>query len=111
EGSYIEKYLVVDHFDAMNTEHYASNVDPKDGGDIYLHAQKIVESFRLRHKSYEGNFNNLSSFVNQCCDVVFEELRATRDSLKPVVQHVFSLNEEIKKLEADKLLLENAKSN
>ncbi|GAB2234286.1 hypothetical protein Drorol1_Dr00003533 [Drosera rotundifolia] len=111
EGSFIEKYLVVAHFDAMNTEHYASNVDPKDGGDIYLHAQKIVESFRLRHKSYEANFNNFSSFVNQFSAAVLEELRATRDSLKPVVQHVFSLKEEIKKLEADKLFLENAKSN
>ncbi|KAL9252370.1 Trans-Golgi network-localized SYP41-interacting protein 1-like protein [Drosera capensis] len=111
EGSYIEKCLVVAQFDAINTEHYASNVDPKDGGDIYLHAHKIVESFRLRHKSHEANFNNFSSFVNQCSAAVLEELRATRDSLKPVVQHVFSLKEEIKKLEADKLFLENAKSN
>ncbi|KAJ8758842.1 hypothetical protein K2173_002621 [Erythroxylum novogranatense] len=94
----------------LNMEGDNFEISSADVGNICLHIKNAAEAFLLKRKYLVDQFEGLFSFVDEIIEVLLRRLRATKDSVLMICEHMESVNQELKHMERHKEQQERIKA-
>ncbi|WCJ38643.1 Trans-Golgi network-localized SYP41-interacting protein 1 [Euphorbia peplus] len=102
EDSHLTEAFPYELDNTVNIEMEDDDVNAAEVDKISLGFKKIVEGFQLRDRTLMENIVGFSSFTDKFAETLLGKLRATKDEVTVIFEHMESLKQKMKNMEMQK---------
>ncbi|XP_065875469.1 trans-Golgi network-localized SYP41-interacting protein 1 isoform X2 [Euphorbia lathyris] len=102
EDSHLTEPFPYELGNIVNIEMEDDDVNAADVDKISLSFKKIVEGFQLRDRTLMDNIVGFSTFTDKFAEALLGKLRATKDEVTVIFEHMESVKQEMKNMEMQK---------